>query len=127
MEKYVTVTGFNNYYGSRPFAVGSYIRCDKCPDNEHDAEAIRCSLPYAGTVGYLANSPETVAGGTMSAGRVYDKVSSVFYIRVMFTTRTKIICCVVDDPAEAEESLKKSKEGFFDDLHDLPDDEEIPF
>ena len=40
--------------------------------------------------GYLANSPDTVAGGTMSAGRVYDRVKKHFYIRVMFTTFTSM-------------------------------------
>lgn len=110
-EKYVTITGFKNYYGSRPFAVGTVLRCEKCPENEFDAEAIRCVLPVVGTVGYVANSPDTVAGGTMSAGRIYDKVSSAFYVRVMFVTRTKIICRVFDDPADAEaELLNQEKE-----------------
>ena len=36
--------------------------------------------------------PDTVAGGTMSAGRIYDHVKKRFYVRVMFTTFTKIIC-----------------------------------
>lgn len=92
MDRYVTVTGFKHYYGAKPFAVGNLIRCSQEPDNSYDSEAIRCSLPAIGTVGYLANSPDTVAGGTMSAGRVYDRVKKHFYIRVMFTTFTKIIC-----------------------------------
>lgn len=49
-------------------------------------------MPYIGTVGYVANSPNTVAGGTMSAGRIYDHVRKKFYARVMFTTSSKIIC-----------------------------------
>ena len=117
MEKYVTITGFNNYYGSRPFKVGRVICCSKCPDNEYDAEAIRCSLPYVGTVGYIANSHNTVAGGTMSAGRVYDKVEDKFYVRVMFITRSKIICAVLDNSAEAEAELRNAEPA--DDLKDF--------
>lgn len=129
MEKYVTVAGFKNYYGKRPFAVGNVLRCEKCPDNEYDTEAIRCALPVVGTVGYIANSPATVAGGTMSAGRIYDKVSSVFYIRVMFVTCTKIICAVFDDPAEAEEIMKKQEKLIYADVDDASEAEnyEIPF
>ena len=91
-EKYVTITGFKHYYGTKPFAIGSVICCRKEPDNAFDSEAIRCSLPVIGTVGYIANAPNTVAGGTMSAGRIYDHVKKRFYVRVMFTTFTKIIC-----------------------------------
>ena len=95
-EKYVTIVGFNNYSGRVPFTIGNLVRCEKEPDNPHDGEAIRCTLPMLGTVGYLANSSYTVAGGTMSAGRVYDKVPTKFYVRVMFTTGSKIICRVED-------------------------------
>ena len=41
-----------------------------------------CTLPVYGTVGYIANSTNTVAGGTMSAGRIYDRVEKKFYVRV---------------------------------------------
>ncbi|MBO5339434.1 MAG: HIRAN domain-containing protein [Oscillospiraceae bacterium] len=93
-ELYVTLTGFYNYYDKKPFAIGNLIRCRKEPDNRYDCEAIRCTLPMLGTVGYVANSVSTVAGGTMSAGRIYDKVDEKFYVRVMFTTCSKVICRV---------------------------------
>lgn len=57
-------------------------------------------------MGYLANSPDTVAGGTMSAGRVYDRVKKHFYVRVMFTTFTKIICRIESgSPDEWEKQI----------------------
>lgn len=93
---YITITGFQHYYEKKPFAIGNLIRCRKEPDNCHDAEAIKCTLPMVGTVGYVANSTYTVAGGTMSAGRLYDKVEDKFYARVLFTTASKIICRVED-------------------------------
>ena len=93
-DLYITITGFDHYYGKKPFAIGNLIRCGKEPDNRYDGEAIRCSLPMLGTVGYIANSAHTVAGGTMSAGRLYDRVGERFYVRVMFTTYSKIICRV---------------------------------
>ncbi|MEA5010537.1 MAG: HIRAN domain-containing protein [Angelakisella sp.] len=91
-QHYVTITGFKHYYGVQPFEIGNLIRCEKEPRNPYDCEAIRALLPMIGTVGYLANSVGTVAGGTMSAGRVYDRVPRRFYVRVCFITQTKIIC-----------------------------------
>lgn len=93
-DLYVTITGFHNYYGMQPFAIGNLIRCRKEPDNRFDCEAIKCTLPMLGTVGYVANSVGTVACGTMSAGRIYDRVEERFYVRVMFTTNSKVICRV---------------------------------
>ncbi len=61
---FVTITGFKHYYGLRPFRIGQLIRCTKEPDNPFDSDAIRASLPAIGKVGYIANSPDTRAGGT---------------------------------------------------------------
>ena len=67
-EQYVTITGFKYYYGVTPFKIGKKIKCVKEPDNPYDGEAIRAVMKHIGTVGYVANSPYTVAGGTKSAG-----------------------------------------------------------
>lgn len=118
-DKYVTVTGFSFYKGTGPFRIGNLIRCEKEPKNYHDAEAIKCTLPMIGTVGYVANSTGTVALGTMSAGRIYDQVSSKFYVRVMFITNSKIICRV-EDSAEPNE-LKTELLSQLDDEWDKDD------
>lgn len=101
-DKYVTITGFSFYKGTGPFRIGNLIRCEKELKNYHDSEAIKCTLPMIGTVGYVANSTGTVALGTMSAGRIYDQVSSKFYVRIMFMTNSKIICRV-EDSAEPDD------------------------
>ena len=49
-----------------------------------------------GTVGYIANSPYTAVTGTMSAGRIYEKVKKKFIVEVMFITSSKVICKVID-------------------------------
>lgn len=102
---YFTVVGFKNYYNDAPFKIGKLVLCAKDVENEYDSEAIKCVLPQLGTIGYIANSPETMSRGTMSAGRIYDKVCSKFYARVMFATKTKIICRVEEDPAGLEREL----------------------
>lgn len=121
-DKYVTVTGFSFYKGTGPFRIGNLIRCEKEPKNYHDAEAIKCTIPMIGTVGYVANSTDTVALGTMSAGRIYDQVSSKFYVRVMFITNSKIICRV-EDSAEPSE-LKTELLSQLDDEWDNDDDDD---
>lgn len=121
-EKYISITGFKYYSGAHPFRIGYLVRCEKEPDNPYDSEAIKCTMPMIGTVGYVANSCNTVAGGTMSAGRIYDKVEKKFYARVLFTTFTKIICRIEEgDPTE----LKKEILAQFDDSWDDDEDEDV--
>ncbi len=122
-EMFITVTGFRNYSGPAPFRIGRLVRCAKEPDNAYDKEAIRCTMPMLGTVGYVANSWSTVAGGTMSAGRVYDRVGKRFYARVLFTTTSKIICRVEEgDPAALRAELLSQID---DDWDEDEDDDEI--
>ena len=73
---FVTITGFKHYYGLEPFKIGNLIRCIKEPGNPYDSDAIRAFLPYIGKVGYIANSPQTKAGGTESASRIYERSSA---------------------------------------------------
>lgn len=126
-ERFITITGFKHYYGLRPFSIGNLIRCTKEPENPHDAEAIRAALPLLGTVGYVANSPTTVAGGIMSAGRIYDRVKRRFYARVLFTTFTKVICRIEGgEPMCLEQELNEQmREEEDDDLDGY--DEDIAF
>lgn len=70
----VTITELQHYYGTKPFREGIYLVLQKEPDNEHDEEAIAVSLPLLGKVGYVANSPRSAESGTLSAGRLYDKI-----------------------------------------------------
>ncbi|MGI6451295.1 MAG: HIRAN domain-containing protein [Desulfitobacteriia bacterium] len=75
----MTITGTTHYYGMKPFEINRILLLVKEPDNEYDAEAIRAELPYIGKVGYVANSPSTMAKGTMSAGRLYDRIGNYAY------------------------------------------------
>ena len=95
-EMYITITGFKHYYGVAPFKIGKKIKCVKEPDNPYDSEAIKAVMKHIGTVGYVANAPYTAATGTMSAGRIWEKVGKKFYARVMFITSSKVICRVVE-------------------------------
>ena len=122
---FVTITGFKHYYGLEPFKIGNLIRCIKEPNNPYDSDAIRAFLPYIGKVGYIANSPQTKAGGTESASRIYERVPNLFYVRVLFTTCTKVICRVEyrDMDALDEELERQNDDSWTDWENDLDDDD----
>ena len=101
-EMYVTITGFRHYYGVTPFKIGKKVKCVKEPNNPYDSEAIKVVMKHIGTVGYIANSPYTAATGTMSAGRIWEKVGKKFSARVMFITSSKVICKVVEGEGKNE-------------------------
>lgn len=90
-ERYVTIVGIDHYYGKKPFSVGDLVLLVKEPDNEADGEAVRVQLPRIGTVGYVANSPSTVARGTQSAGRIHESFGEAVFARVCFVTRGDVI------------------------------------
>lgn len=98
MEKtyFVTITGLNHYYGQKPFEVGRVIKLIKEPDNDYDNEAIVAFLPFINKIGYVANSTNTVYQGTISAGRLYDKIDDYAYAKVMFITHSSAIALVLD-------------------------------
>lgn len=105
-EKYITITGFNHYYGITPFKLGKKIKCVKEPENPYDSDAIRTVLKHIGTIGYVANTPYTSATGTMTASRIWDKVGKKFFVRVMFITSSKVICKVLEDKEDIDKQKK---------------------
>lgn len=98
---YVSIVGFKNYFGKQPFAIGTKLLCAKEPDNVCDSEAIKVTFPVLGTVGYIANSVQTKANGTLSAGRIYEKVGDKFIVKVAFSTHSTIIAQIVDETTDA--------------------------
>ena len=70
---YFTITGTSHYYGDEFVEPGMKVRLVKEPDNEYDREAIKVEMDGLGQIGYVANSPYTVQGESMSAGRLYDR------------------------------------------------------
>lgn len=108
-KRYITVTGFDYYFGQTPFKVGKKVKCTKEPENIFDSEAIKVTKGRWGLVGYVANSVSTTANGTMSAGRIYDSVGDSFYAKVMFMTQSKVICKVLEEKREKMPGNMKDK------------------
>lgn len=92
MKIYFTLTGTKYYFGDEFFKSRMKLKLIKEPDNEKDKEAICVSVNGLGKVGYVANSPYTVIGDSMSAGRLYDKIGDTAVGEVVFVTDQGILC-----------------------------------
>ncbi len=113
---FITITGVNHYFGMKPFKVGKIFKIVKDDDNDYDEEAIRAELPMIDTIGYVANSTSTVYAGTISAGRLYDKIDDYAYAQTMFITHSSVIALVlppetVEGPEEDTPPVKEKDSG----------------
>lgn len=99
-EMYFTIAGGNHYFGSNFMEKGMKVKLVKEPDNEYDKEAIQVVVKGLGKVGYVANSPYTVKGESMSAGRLYDKLGDEAKGKVMFVINGGVVCRIVDTGME---------------------------
>lgn len=89
---YITLTGLRHYYGHEILEPGMIVKLKKEPKNEFDSEAIKAKIPGLGKIGYVANSPYTVAGDSWSAGRIYDKFKKKAHCRVLYVLKGCALC-----------------------------------
>lgn len=89
---FFTMTGCQYRYGLGLFKPGMTVTLVKEPDNRYDHEAIRIELDGLGTVGYVANSPNTVRGTSMSAGRLYDKIEDRVSASILYVLSDSVLC-----------------------------------
>lgn len=102
-EIYFTITGMNHYHGNEFMEPKMEVKLTKEPDNEADAEAIKVEMPGIGQIGYVANSPYTVIGESMSAGRIYDKIGESAKGTVLYVLPRGVLCQLQEsEPAEDE-------------------------
>ena len=109
LELYTTVVGLKNFEGNKVFKIGSIIKLVKEPENDYDTEAIACEIKYIGKVGYIANSTKTVIKGTMSAGRIYDKITDISFAEVKFIDEESVIAKILnEDEIEATAKIGRA-------------------
>ena len=89
---YFTITGMNHYFGKEFLSPGMKVDLFKDPENKYDHEAICVKLPVLGKIGYVANSPATVLGESMSAGRLYDRMGDAAQGTVIYVLNGGAIC-----------------------------------
>ena len=91
---FFTITGTNHHYGHEFFEPNMTVTLIKEPDNDVDKEAIKVEIEGLGIIGYVANSPRTVLGESMSAGRLYDKIGEKATATVLVKVDNGVICRV---------------------------------
>ncbi len=101
-EMYFTIAGCNHYLGTDFMEKGMKVRLEKDPDNEFDSEAIKVTIKGLGQVGFVANSPYTVKGESMSAGRIYDKIGDKAKAKIVFIIPGGAICRITNDGFERQ-------------------------
>lgn len=94
---YFTIAGTKHHYGQEYFEPKMEVKLIKEPDNEHDKEAIKVELEGLGLVGYVANSPYTVLGESMSAGRLYDRIGNEAKGSVKYVLPQGVLCELIED------------------------------
>jgi hypothetical protein len=100
---FITITGHQSFLGLKPYKVGRVVKLVKDRENEHDEDAIRVELPFIDTIGYVANSTNTVYKGTHSAGRLYDKIGEEAFAQIMFVTHSSAIALILPPDGENAE------------------------
>ncbi len=120
---YVTVIAFENMHGSKALKLNGIVKLEKEPSNQYDAEAIACEMRHFGKIGYIANSTRTVIIGTMSAGRLYDKIADTYFAKIEFISGNNAIAKVL-----SSDEYIKEVENPESDIHYLCENpEEIEF
>lgn len=76
MEILLTLTGIDHYIDPEELEPNQEVILRKEPSNKKDKEAIAIYIKDTVKIGYVANSVYSVAKGTYSAGRLYDKVEN---------------------------------------------------
>lgn len=95
-ELFFTIAGCSHYFGSEFMEKGMKVKLLKEPDNEFDKEAIQVKIKGLGKVGYVANSPFTVKGESMSAGRLYDRIGNKAKGKIVFVVDGGVVCKITD-------------------------------
>lgn len=97
MEKlYFTIAGTHYHYGTDFMEQGMEVNLVKDPENEYDKEAIKVEMAGLGLVGFVANSPYTVKGESMSAGRMYDRIGDTAIGKILYVLPQGVLCEIVE-------------------------------
>lgn len=105
---YITVNHLDEYGGFANYHIGDMLRIEKDLNNPYDDEAIAVYDKHDAKCGYVANSVDTVARGTYSAGRLYDKIIVERHCIIRFATQDMLICEMFQNQHKRNKDNKSS-------------------
>lgn len=88
---YVTITGSDMFMGIEAYKPGQKLILKKDIENPYDDESIKVESENGAHLGFVANSVESVARGTHSAGYIYNTFEDSTKCTVLFITQDKVI------------------------------------
>ena len=94
-KMFITINHLDDYGSTVYLRVGQKLKLKKDRDNCYDDEAIAVYDSHDTKTGYVANSVSTVARGTLSAGRVYDRIAEESECLIRFIYDDMFIAQVV--------------------------------
>ena len=97
---YITVDHLPDCVRVHVAEVGQELTLKKDTRNPYDDEAIKVFNKNGTDIGYVANSVETVARGTYSAGRIYDKIKDGQKCITRFIIDEYLIAEIADETEE---------------------------
>lgn len=100
MDYMITITGISYFIDSLDLEAHQKIILKKEPSNKYDKEAIGVYMNDTIQIGYVANSIRTVAKGTYSAGRLYDKIGDVALAEILIIINNTAIARLSVDTGE---------------------------
>ena len=90
-KMFITIDHTEDFGGTTHLRAGDKLTLRKDHDNIYDDEAIAAFGRHETKCGYVANSVGTVARGTLSAGRLYDRIEEEGTCEVRFILEDCII------------------------------------
>lgn len=108
---YITVNHIDDFCAVNNLRVGDELTLKKDPDNYYDDEAIAVYDKNNVKVGYVANSVSTVARGSYSAGRLYDKIRDEAECIVKFMNDDMLIA-EIDELTRNTGTVKESSNSI---------------
>ena len=100
---YLTVTHLENAPVRLHLRPGQVLSLKKDHENPYDDEAIAVYSHRQVLCGYLANSVHSVARGTCSAGRVYDRIGECAEGVIRFMPEDSLIIELLEKDTEADD------------------------
>ena len=88
---YITITNIKEYIEIGMIKIGEILHLKKEPDNAYDMEAIMVENKNEIPIGHVANSVNSVAKGTHSAGYIYQSFKDSILCTVKFIYHDMII------------------------------------
>ena len=103
---FITITNIKEYIEMGMIKIGEVLHLKKEPENAYDMEAILVEDKNEIPIGHVANSVNSVAKGTHSAGYIYQSFKDSILCTVKFIYHDMIIA-QLQLPQEDREDMQK--------------------